>query len=91
MDRRRLPTGIQTFRRIREEGYYYYYVDKTGYARRIAQDAGTHFFLSRPRRFRKSLFVDMLKELYARAASRCSAAWRSMTSGTGRSTIPSSA
>ena len=62
MDRRRLPVGIQTFRRIREEGYYY--VDKTGYARRIAQDAGTHYFLSRPRRFGKSLFVDMLKELY---------------------------
>ncbi len=62
MDRRRLPVGIQTFCRIREEGYYY--VDKTGYARRIAQDAGTHYFLSRPRRFGKSLFVDMLKELY---------------------------
>ena len=62
MDRRRLPVGIQTFRRIREEGYYY--VDKTGYARRIVQDAGTHYFLSRPRRFGKSLFVDTLKELY---------------------------
>ena len=31
VDRRRLPVGIQTFRQIREEGYYY--VDKTGYAR----------------------------------------------------------
>ncbi len=62
MDRRRLPVGIQTFRRIREEGYYY--VDKTAFAQRIAQDAGTHYFLSRPRRFGKSLFVDTLKELY---------------------------
>ena len=62
MDRRRLPIGIQTFRRIREEGYYY--VDKTSCAPRIAQDAGTHYFLSRPRRFGKSLFVDTLKELY---------------------------
>ena len=62
MNRRRLPVGIQTFRRIREEGYYY--VDKTAYAQRIAQDAGTHYFLSRPRRFGKSLFVDTLKELY---------------------------
>ena len=62
MNRRRLPIGIQTFRRIREEGYYY--VDKTAYAQRIAQDAGTHYFLSRPRRFGKSLFVDTLKELY---------------------------
>ena len=62
MDRRRLPTGIQTFLQIREEGYYY--VDKTAYARRIAEDSGKHYFLSRPRRFGKSLFVDTLKELY---------------------------
>ena len=62
MVRRRLPIGIQTFREIREEGYYY--VDKTAYARRLADDAGKHYFLSRPRRFGKSLFVDTLKELH---------------------------
>ena len=62
VERRRLPTGIQTFRRIREEGYYY--VDKTAYARRLADDAGKHYFLSRPRRFGKSLFLDTLKALY---------------------------
>ena len=62
MDKRRLPVGIQTFRQIREEGYYY--VDKTAHARRLAEDAGKHYFLSRPRRFGKSLFVDTLKELY---------------------------
>ena len=62
MIRRRLPIGIQTFRQIREEGFYY--VDKTTYARRLADDAGKHYFLSRPRRFGKSLFVDTLKELY---------------------------
>ena len=62
VDRRRLPIGIQTFRQIREEGYYY--VDKTAYARRIASDAGKHYFLSRPRRFGKSLFLDTLKKLY---------------------------
>ena len=62
VDRRRLPVGIQTFRQIREEGYYY--VDKTAYARRLADDAGKHYFLSRPRRFGKSLFLDTLKELY---------------------------
>ena len=62
MHRRRLPIGIQTFREIREEGCYY--VDKTAYARRLADDAGKHYFLSRPRRFGKSLFVDTLKELY---------------------------
>ena len=62
MDRRRLPVGIQTFRQIREEGYYY--VDKTAHARRIAGDSGKHYFLSRPRRFGKSLFVDTFKELF---------------------------
>ena len=60
--KRKLPIGIQTFREIREEGYYY--VDKTAYARRLAGDAGKHYFLSRPRRFGKSLFVDTLKELF---------------------------
>ena len=59
--RRRLPIGIQTFRTIREEGCYY--VDKTAHVRRLL-DEGTHYFLSRPRRFGKSLFLDTLKELF---------------------------
>ena len=61
MTRRKLPIGIQTFREIREEGYYY--VDKTAYAHRLVGE-GKHYFLSRPRRFGKSLFVDTLKELF---------------------------
>ncbi len=59
--RRKLPIGIQTFRKIREENCYY--VDKTAYMRRMV-DEGTHYFLSRPRRFGKSLFLDTLKELF---------------------------
>ena len=61
MTRRRLPLGIQTFREIREDGCYY--VDKTTYAARLVAE-GKHYFLSRPRRFGKSLFVDTLKELF---------------------------
>ena len=61
MPRRRLPIGIQTFRELREEDCYY--VDKTGYIRRLL-DAGKHYFLSRPRRFGKSLFLDTCKELF---------------------------
>ena len=57
----RLPIGIQTFRKVREQNCYY--VDKTAYIRRLL-DAGTHYFLSRPRRFGKSLFLDTLKELF---------------------------
>jgi len=61
VQKRRLPIGIQTFRKIREDDYYY--VDKTGYLAQLTDD-GTHFFLSRPRRFGKSLFLDTLKELF---------------------------
>ena len=59
--RRKLPIGIQTFRKIREENCYY--VDKTAYIARLV-DEGTHYFLSRPRRFGKSLFLDTIKELF---------------------------
>ena len=59
--RRKLPIGIQTFREIREEGCYY--VDKTAYVQRLV-DEGKHYFLSRPRRFGKSLLVDTIKELF---------------------------
>jgi hypothetical protein len=62
MTRRRLPIGIQTFREIREGGYYY--VDKTGFALRLEAE-GKYYFLSRPRRFGKSLFLDTLAELFA--------------------------
>ena len=61
MDRRRLPIGIQTFRKVREDGCYY--VDKTPYIETLVK-GGTHYFLSRPRRFGKSLFLDTLKELF---------------------------
>ena len=61
MSKRRLPIGIQTFRKIRQEDCYY--VDKTTYIRWLL-DEGTHYFLSRPRRFGKSLFLDTLKELF---------------------------
>jgi len=60
--RKRLPIGIQNFREIREGGFYY--VDKTGFALRLI-DEGKCYFLSRPRRFGKSLFLDTLGELFA--------------------------
>ncbi len=61
MAKRRLPIGIQTFRTLRKENCYY--VDKTTFIKRLI-DEGTHYFLSRPRRFGKSLFLDTLKELF---------------------------
>jgi hypothetical protein len=59
--RKRLPIGIQNLREIREEGYYY--VDKTPFALRLIE-RGKYYFLSRPRRFGKSLFLDTLAELF---------------------------
>src|SRR5574343_661371 len=61
MSRQKLPIGIQTFREIRESNCYY--VDKTRYALSLTQD-GKAYFLSRPRRFGKSLFLETLKELF---------------------------
>ena len=61
MTRRRLPIGIQTFRKIREGDYYC--VDKTAYIARLV-DGAKHYLLSRPRRFGKSLLLDTLKELF---------------------------
>ena len=61
MPRRRLPIGIQTFRQIREQDCYY--ADKTPYIQGLV-DEGKHYFLSRPRRFGKSLFLDTCKELF---------------------------
>ena len=52
---------MQTFRTLRERGCYY--VDKTAFIEQLL-DEGTRYFLSRPRRFGKSLFLDTLKEVF---------------------------
>ncbi|TXT36070.1 MAG: hypothetical protein FD135_4534 [Comamonadaceae bacterium] len=61
LPRRKLPLGIQTLAKIREDNCYY--VDKTGMAIKLVA-SGSYYFLSRPRRFGKSLFLDTLKELF---------------------------
>ncbi len=61
MARRMLPIGMQTFGELRERNCYY--VDKTRFIARMVGE-GKHYFLSRPRRFGKSLFLDTLKELF---------------------------
>ncbi len=57
-NRRRLPVGIQTFSEIRKEGYLY--VDKTELIWRLVNEGSKYNYLSRPRRFGKSLLVDTL-------------------------------
>ncbi|WP_025209556.1 ATP-binding protein [Hippea sp. KM1] len=58
---KKLPIGIQTFSKIIEENCYY--VDKTHFALKLLQGGG-YYFLSRPRRFGKSLFLDTLAEIF---------------------------
>ena len=62
LPRRVLPIGIQSFARIRQGNHYY--VDKTRFALELIAQ-GDCYFLSRPRRFGKSLFLDTLHELFA--------------------------
>ena len=61
MNRRPLPVGIQDFPKLRQKDAYY--VDKTPLIRRLV-DKGDYYFLSRPRRFGKSLLLDTLKSLF---------------------------
>ncbi|MBE0490388.1 MAG: ATP-binding protein [Halomonas sp.] len=59
--KKRLPIGIQTFSEIIDGGYYY--VDKTPVIERLVQQ-NKYYFLSRPRRFGKSLLLDTLRCLF---------------------------
>lgn len=55
------PVGIQDFSEIRMHGYVY--VDKTRFIRQFA-DSSKYYFLSRPRRFGKSLFISTLQAYF---------------------------
>ena len=59
---RRLPVGIQSFEKIREDGYLY--VDKTDIIWQLANREKTYNYLSRPRRFGKSVLVDTLEAYF---------------------------
>ena len=57
----KLPIGIQDFEKIRTGGYLY--IDKTEHVYRLASE-GSYYFLSRPRRFGKSLLLSTIKALF---------------------------
>ena len=61
-ERRKYPVGIQTFSEIRERNYLY--VDKTQYLADFIDNGLKYIFLSRPRRFGKSLFASMIHSYY---------------------------
>lgn len=58
---RKLPVGIQSFEKLRNEGFLY--VDKTAFVYQLAK-AGIPCFLSRPRRFGKSLLLSTFEAYF---------------------------
>ena len=59
---KKLPIGIQTFTEIITKDYLY--IDKTKEAYKLIESGTKFYFLSRPRRFGKSLFLSTLKEIF---------------------------
>ena len=55
------PIGIQSFEKLRKEGFLY--VDKTKYIYELV-DQGVYYFLSRPRRFGKSLLISTIEAYF---------------------------
>lgn len=62
MSRRRFPVGVQDFEKIMTDGFVY--VDKTEYIYNLANNYGDALFLSRPRRFGKSLLCSTLRHYF---------------------------
>lgn len=69
---RKYPIGIQDFEKIRENNYLY--VDKTKIIHSLIQ-SGSYYFLSRPRRFGKSLLISTIKEIFSARKSLFKGLW----------------
>ncbi|MEZ4824942.1 MAG: AAA family ATPase [Bacteroidia bacterium] len=69
---KKYPIGIQDFAKIRQEDYLY--VDKTREVFDLTQN-GSYFFLSRPRRFGKSLLLSTLKYFFEGRRELFSGLW----------------
>ncbi|MDR0549818.1 MAG: AAA family ATPase, partial [Deltaproteobacteria bacterium] len=64
MTQKKLPIGIKSFDQIIDNNFVY--ADKTGYIYDLVTDEeNSNFFLSRPRRFGKTLLIRTLKELFS--------------------------
>lgn len=59
---KQLPIGISTLEKIRAEDYSY--ADKTHHVAKLASSGGRYYFMSRPRRFGKSLLLDTIKQAF---------------------------
>ena len=65
------PIGIQNFEKIRKDGYLY--IDKTALIYQLVK-TGSYYFLSRPRRFGKSLLLSTLRPI-SKGKRSCSRDW----------------
>ena len=61
------PIGIQNFEKIRKDGYFY--IDKTALIYKLVK-TGSYYFLSRPRRFGKSLLLSTLEAYFTQTLDR---------------------
>lgn len=69
---RKYPIGLQNFREIREGDYLY--IDKTKIIHQLI-DSGKYYFLSRPRRFGKSLLMSTINEIFSGSKELFSGLW----------------
>lgn len=63
--KKKLPIGIEFFKDFKRDDFYY--VDKTGFIRDLVNSRGSVNLITRPRRFGKSLNMDMLKSFLSSA------------------------
>ena len=59
---KKFPIGISTLEKIQDGNFYY--VDKSRFVKQLVEEGAGYYFLSRPRRFGKSLFLDTLKQAF---------------------------
>ncbi|MCB1106609.1 MAG: AAA family ATPase [Chlamydiia bacterium] len=60
---KKLPIRVQSIEKILSENEYVY-VDKTGLIKKLIDEGAPHYFMSRPRRFGKSLFINTLEQIF---------------------------
>jgi len=66
MQKKRLPIGVSDFKKLKENNYYY--VDKSAFIREIIEASAEIILLPRPRRFGKTLNLNMLKRFFEKSA-----------------------
>ena len=66
MEQLRLLVGIEDFKAIRSNGYYY--VDKTALIEQVLENGSKVTLFTRPRRFGKSLNISMMKSFFEKCA-----------------------